>query len=99
MTKMSEYKVVFAVYATIQDMYDDTGCVVYSGTTHTYGGYSLSNARVSLAICARSPRDAYNNCLQMMEEGNVNFGKANVETWGLEYVTDGYNSWSSSDLR
>ena len=99
MTKMSEYKVVFAVYATIQDMYDDTGCVVYSGTTHTYGGYSLSNVRVSLAICARSLRDAYNHCLQMMEEGNVNFGKANVETWGLEYVTDGYNSWSSSDLR
>ena len=81
MTKMSEYKVVFVVYATIHDMYDNTGCIVYSGTTHAYGGYSLNNAKVSLAICARSPREA------------------NVETWGLEYVTDGNHSWSSSDLR
>lgn len=95
MTKMSEYKVVFVVYATIHDMYDNTGCIVYNA----YGGYSLNNAKVSLAICARSPRDAYNHGLQMMEEGNVNFGKANVETWGLEYVTDGNHSWSSSDLR
>ena len=99
MAKMTEYKVVFAVYATIQDMYDNTGCIVYSGTTYTYDGYSLSNAKVSLAICARSPRDAYNHGLQMMGEGNVNFGKANVETWGLEYVTDENYSWSSSDLR
>ncbi len=72
MTKMSEYKVVFVVYATIHDMYDNTGCIVYSGTTHAYGGYSLNNAKVSLAICARSPRDAYNHGLQMIEEGNVN---------------------------
>lgn len=93
MTKMSD------VYATIQYMYDNTGCIVYSGTTHAYDGYSLNNAKVSLAICARSPRDAYNHGLQMIEEGNVNFGKANVETWGLEYVTDGNRSWSSSDLR
>lgn len=78
---------------------DNTGCIVYSGTTHTYNRYSLNNAKVSLAICARPPRDAYNHGLQMMEEGNVNFGKANVETWGLEYVTDGNHSWSSSDLR
>ena len=82
---------------------DNTGCivysVVYSGTTHAYGEYSLNNAKVSLAICARSPRDAYNHGLQMIEEGNVNFGKANVETWGLEYVTDGNRSWSSSDRR
>lgn len=99
MTKMSEYQVVFVVYATIQYMYDNTGCIVYSGTTHAYDGYSLNNAKVSLAICARSPRDAYNHGLQMIEEGNVNFGKANVETWGLEYVTDGNRSWSSSDLR
>lgn len=98
MTKMSEYKVVFVVYATIHDI-DNTRCIVYSGTTHAYGGYSLNNAKVSLAICARSPRDAYNHGLQMIEEGNVNFGKANVETWGLEYVTDGNHSWSSSDLR
>lgn len=98
MTKMSEYKVVFVVYATIHDI-DNTGCIVYSGTTHAYGEYSLNNAKVSLAICARSPRDAYNHGLQMIEEGNVNFGKANVETWGLEYVTDGNRSWSSSDLR
>lgn len=98
MTKMSEYKVVFVVYATIHDI-DNTECIVYSGTTHAYGGYSLNNAKVSLAICARSPRDAYNHGLQMIEEGNVNFGKANVETWGLEYVTDGNRSWSSSDLR
>ena len=75
---------------------DNTGCIVYSGTTHTYNRYSLNNAKVSLA---RSPRDAYNHGLQMIEEGNVNFGKANVETWGLEYVTDGNRSWSSSDLR
>lgn len=40
MTKMSEYKVVFVVYATIHDI-DNTGCIVYSGTTHAYGGYSL----------------------------------------------------------
>lgn len=39
MTKMSEYKVVFVVYATIHDI-DNTGCIVYSGTTHAYGGYS-----------------------------------------------------------
>ena len=97
MTKMSEYKVVFVVYATV--CIDNTGCIVYSGTTHTYNRYSLNNAKVSLAICARSPRDAYNHGLQMIEEGNVNFGKANVETWGLEYVTDGNRSWSSSDLR
>lgn len=99
MTKMSEYQVVFVVYATIQYMYDNTGYIVYSGTTHAYDGYSLNNAKVSLAICARSPRDAYNHGLQMIEEGNVNFGKANVETWRLEYVTDGNRSWSSSDLR
>lgn len=36
MTKMSEYKVVFVVYATIHDMYDNTGCIVYNA----YGGYS-----------------------------------------------------------
>ena len=40
MTKMSEYKGVFGVYATIQDMYDNTGCIVYSGAAHAYGGYS-----------------------------------------------------------
>lgn len=38
MTKMTtEYKVIFVVYATIQDMYDSTGCIVYSGTTHVWG--------------------------------------------------------------
>ena len=68
MTKMSEYQVVFVVYATIQYMYDNTGCIVYSGTTHAYDGYSLNNAKVSLAICARSPRDAYNHGLQMIEK-------------------------------
>ena len=99
MTKMSDFKVLFVVYSTLQDMYYYSGCIVYCGTTLAYGGYSLNNAKVSLAICARSPRDAYNHGLQMIEEGNVNFGKANVETWGLEYVTDGYHSWSSSDLR
>ena len=35
MTKMSEYKVVFVVYATIHDI-DNTGCIVYSGKQHMH---------------------------------------------------------------
>lgn len=49
MTKMSEYKVVFVVYATIHDMYDNTGCIVYSGTTHAYGEYSLKKLAVAFS--------------------------------------------------
>ena len=37
MTKMSEYKVVFVLYATKNDMYDNTACNEYIGTTQEYG--------------------------------------------------------------
>ena len=98
---MTEYQVVFNICATVQDRYDSTGAISYSGTTRVFdvGGYSLNNAKISLAICARSQWDAYDHGLQMLEEGNVDFGKANVETRGLDYVTDGNRSWSYSDLR
>lgn len=98
MTKMTEYKVSFVVYAVVQDMYDNTGNIECSGTTRTYDGYTLDDARISFMICARSPWDAYEHGLQMMETGNADFGKANVETWCLEHVTDGNKYWYSEDF-
>ena len=40
---MTEYQVVFNICATVQDRYDSTGAILYSGTTRVFdvGGYSL----------------------------------------------------------
>lgn len=93
------YEVAFVVYGYISNKDDNIGEIEYNGLTKSSGMYVLDDARIYFNIIAKTPQEAYQHGLRLMESGAADFGDVTVEDWHLEHVVCGDCYWYKEDLK